>query len=83
MKPYLQPSCVVRVWSLLAWLAIATGSAWAQNNCGVSVDFSYVGKDTIQQQPLTERCIYRVTLFKREMTSSRSELNRKTQAQLR
>jgi|YNPBryunderm2012_1023409.scaffolds.fasta_scaffold04280_2 hypothetical protein len=62
MKPYLQPSCVVRVWSLLAWLAIATGSAWAQNNCGVSVDFSYVGKDTIQQQPLTERCIYRVTL---------------------
>ena len=62
MKPYLQPSCVVRVWSLLAWLAIASGSAWAQNNCGVSVDFSYVGKDTIQQRPLIERCIYRVTL---------------------
>jgi hypothetical protein len=53
---------MVRVWSLLAWLAIASGSAWAQNNCGVSVDFSYVGKDTIQQRPLIERCIYRVTL---------------------
>ena len=47
---------------LLMLLAIASGSAWAQNNCGVSVDFSYVGKDTIQQQPLIERCIYRVTL---------------------
>lgn len=53
---------MVRVWSLLAWLAVASGSAWAQNNCGVSVDFSYVGKDTIQQRPLIERCIYRVTL---------------------
>jgi hypothetical protein len=47
---------------LLMLLAIASGNAWAQNNCGVSVDFSYVGKDTIQQQPLIERCIYRVNL---------------------
>jgi hypothetical protein len=50
------------VWSLLGWLAVASGSAWAQNNCGVSVDFSYIRKDTIQQQPLIERCIYRVSL---------------------
>jgi len=47
---------------LLMLLATASGSAWAQNNCGVSVDFSYIGKDTIQQQPLIERCIYRVNL---------------------
>jgi hypothetical protein len=45
------------VWSLLAWLAVASGSAWAQNNCGVSVTISLVGRDSLGMN-----CIYRVTL---------------------
>jgi hypothetical protein len=45
------------VWSLLGWLAVASGSAWAQNNCGVSVTISLVGRDSLGMN-----CIYRVSL---------------------